>query len=218
MGRLNKIEHMGLASRIIELVKSGVTRSGDIAEQITREGHRVSQPTVSRWLKEQREKQKSDTQKLVSDHVLKVIPVDLHALEEMELQCLERSRETKGDFSHRLAEQYIDEKLDSWMDIFRRLEQGQADPEEDPDKLRRLAIKSIMSQCLIMMTNDFTLEKMRTSARRTAALIIDLKLRHTLGGEGGSNIIIGGEDDEPAPNEPGGGNVLVFKGDKGCQT
>jgi hypothetical protein len=214
MGRLSKIDHLGLSSRILSLQASGIKTSHDIAVQLTRDGHTISQPTVSRWLKEQREKQKSETQKLVEEHVKSVIPADLDALEEMETQCLERAREGKGDFAHRLAALYIDEKLDAWREIFRELELELLTDPAKAYRTRMVAVKSIMSQCLIMTANDLALEKMRGNARRTATLIIDLKLKHTLGDGGSSNIIIGGmDDDESRDTGHTSGNVLVFKGE-----
>jgi predicted transcriptional regulator len=118
MGRYNKIAYLNLEPVIMQLQGDGVKRSKDIAAHLRQMGHSISQPTVSRWLKEQRETKIEETQKLVRDHVQKVIPVDLDALEEMELQCLTLAREEKGDFSHRLAWQNIEKNLDVWLDIF----------------------------------------------------------------------------------------------------
>jgi arginine repressor len=205
---------MGLGNRILGLMAAGTVTSQDIADRLTAEGFIISQPTVSRWLKEYREQQKSETQKLVSDHVKTVIPADLTALEEMELQCIERARETKGDFAHRLAALYINEQLDTWRTIFRELETDiAADPAHKAIEYIQ-AVKSIMAQCIIMMSNDLALEKMRGNARRTAALIIDLKLKHTLGDSGGSNIIIGAMDNE-TPGYGSDNNTLVFQGGGG---
>jgi predicted transcriptional regulator len=211
MGRLNKIDHMGLAPKIDELAKAGITKTKDIAAKLRELGHSISQPTVSRWLKERREQQKSDTQKIVEDHVKKVVPADLIALEDMEVQCLDLAKLEKGNFAHRLAAKNINERIDAWIEIIKELESKDKSSSEYV-KVRYMAIRAIMAEALLMVGNEFQLEKMRSSARRTAIMIIDLKLRHALGGDGDSNVWIGGEDEAAAGCGPGkpSGNVLTF--------
>jgi DNA-binding transcriptional ArsR family regulator len=214
MSRLNKIDHMGLAIKIDELAGAGITKTKDIALKLRELGFNVSQPTVSRWLKQRREQQKSDTQKIVQDHVKAVVPADLIALEDMEIQCLDLAKLQKGDFGHRLAAKNINERLDAWLDILRDLE-GQPRDSSDYAKARYNAIKTIMAEALLMVGNEFQLEKMRSSSRRTAIMIIDLKLRHALGSEGESNVFIAGEDETRTGCGPdkSTGNVLTFPGE-----
>lgn len=213
MGRLNKIDHMGLAEKIDGLARSGITKTKDIAAKLRESGFPVSQPTVSRWLKQRREQQKSDTQKIVQDHVEKVVPADLNALEDMEVQCLDLAKLQKLDLAHRLAAKNINERLDAWIDIIRELDTKDRGSSEYA-KHRYNAIKNIMAEALLMVGNEFQLEKMRSSARRTAIMIIDLKLRHALGTEGESNVFIGGEDERGAgPGPEKSGNVLTFPGE-----
>lgn len=219
--KTGKVETLGAGPRIRELLAAGRVTCDDIARTLQAEGFALSRATVARWLKAEREERREETAQIVREHVQRVVPADLDALEEMETACLERSRETKGDFAHRLAESNIAADLDRWCDLFASVaaDLRGADPEEG-DKIRRQAVRSILTQCLAYVANDFQLEKMRTSARRTAALIIDLKLKHALGGEGASNVFIGPADglagreasECDAQPLPGGGRVLTFAG------
>jgi len=201
MGRANKVIQMGIAGRIEQMIASGITTSKDIAAKLTAEGLVISQPTVSRWLREQKENRRETTQKIVREHVEKSVPADLDALENMELQCLAWAREDNDEFASRLAGRRVADHLPLWVETIISAKASAYATPEDADEALNKAVKQIMSQCLGWIADDITLQKSRLSAMRMAAMIIDLKLKHAIGGEGGSNIWIGGS--EPGtPAEP----------------
>jgi len=167
-----KIAALGLAPRIEELISSGVTTSSAIAEALQKDGHRISQPTVSRYLKEERETRREETRKIVQDHVQKTVPTDLQALEDMEAQCLAWAAEDTAEFSHRLARQHISAHVNGWADKIREAASSITD-----DKLK--IVKEIMTQVVIWITDDLALQKSRIFAMRMASNIIDLKLRYS---------------------------------------
>lgn len=232
-----KVEKLGLAVQILEWNAQGVSTL-EIANRLNKTGTEINQSTISRWLKVQRETARPETAKIVADHVQKTVPADLDALEEMEAQCLARSREMKGDFSHRLAALYIEEDLPLWCDMIRsaeaimtareiavevancrvdgiKSEAGNNTPVEDEKKSPlKKAVESIMRQCLVYMANDQSLEKMRISARRTVAQIIDLKLKYSgiLDGSQGGGIYFVDKDNEEGLGQDERGRMFVIKG------
>ncbi|OPY17022.1 MAG: Arginine repressor, DNA binding domain [Syntrophus sp. PtaB.Bin075] len=173
MAGTSKIKSLGLAPRIEELFSSGVTTSVAISNALKAEGFNISQPTVSRYLKEERETRREETRTIVQNHVQKTVPTDLKALEDMEAQCLAWAEEDVNAFAHRLAGQHIEEHLESWVSQI-----YDAANSQDPDS-RKIAIKGIMRQCLAWIADDKALQKSRINAMRMAANIIDLKLRYS---------------------------------------
>jgi hypothetical protein len=140
---------------------------------------------------------------VVEKHVLATVPQDLDALEEMEVQCLARTRELKGDFSHRLAALYIEEDLPRWIAFLNEAKNAFAERTADPDLNKKddpieHVVESIIRQALMYVTNDLVLEKMRNAARRTASQIIDLKLKYSgiLGGEAAGGIYFKDRDED----------------------
>lgn len=220
MGRANKVIQMGIAGRIEQLIASGVTTSKDIAAKLTADGFVISQPTVSRWLREQKESRRETAQNIVREHVEKTVPADLDALEEMELQCLSWAKENNDEFASRLAGRRVADHLPIWVEIITAVRASQFETPEDADKALVEAVKQIMSQCLGWIADDITLQKSRLSAMRMAAMIIDLKLKHAIGGEGGSNIWIGGSEPgassaPQAPSDKNGPRLLSFPAQEG---
>lgn len=173
MAKVNKIKSLGLESRVEELISSGVTTTSGISAALKGAGYDVSQPTVSRYLKEVRETRQEETRKIVQDHVQKTVPTDLRALEGMEAQCLVWADEDVEAFANRLAEGHISESLGEWVEMIR-----EADASRDEDA-RRAAVKSIIRKCLSWVTDDRSLQKSRIMAMRMATNIIDLKLRYS---------------------------------------
>lgn len=226
-----KIEKLGLAVQILEWNTQGVSTL-EIANRLNKTGIEINQSTISRWLKVQRETARPETAKIVADHVQKTVPADLDALEEMEAQCLARSREMKGDFSHRLAAIYIEEDLPLWCDMIRSAEAMMTSREiavevadcrvdgikneDDKKSPLKKAVESIMRQCLVYMANDQSLEKMRISARRTVAQIIDLKLKYSgiLDGSQGGGIYFVDKDNEENLGQDERGRFFVVKGNQ----
>jgi len=201
--KVGNIEQYNLTQRVLEMATKESRPSREITRILKSEGYSIDQATVSRFLKKMRELSQPSVAEVVEKHVLLTVPADLDALEEMEIQCLARSREMKGDFSHRLAATYIEEDLPRWLDLLSAARNAFAERTEDPENGKRddpveLVVESIVRQALMYVTNDLVLEKMRNAARRTASQIIDLKLKYSgiIGGEAAGNIFFKDREDD----------------------
>jgi hypothetical protein len=201
--KVGKIEQYNLTQRVLDMATKDGRPSREITRILKTEGYSIDQATVSRFLKKMRELSQPSVAEVVEKHVLETVPADLDALEEMEIQCLARSREMKGDFSHRLAATYIEEDLPRWLDLLSEARNAFAELTEDPDTGKKddpveLVVESIVRQALMYVTNDLVLEKMRNAARRTASQIIDLKLKYSgiIGGEAAGNIFFKDREDD----------------------
>ena len=172
MAGQSKIKALGLAPKIEALIASGITTQAEISEALKKEGHKISQSTVSRYLKEERDTRREETRDIVQDHVRNAVPTDLKALEEMELQCLTWAEEDVNAFAHRLAGQHISENIDAWASKIREV--SAANPKDKEE-----IIRDIIRQCLAWVSDDKSLQKARIFAMRMATNIIDLKLRYS---------------------------------------
>ena len=208
--KVGKIEQYGLTERVLEMATKDGKPSRVITRILKNEGFAIDQATVSRFLKKMRELSQPTISEVVEKHVLETVPRDLDALEEMEAQCLARSRELKGDFSHRLAALYIEDDLSKWCDLLNEAKGALAreaakEPDEEGegrDAVERV-VESIIRQALLYVTNDLVLEKMRNAARRTASQIIDLKLKYAgiIGGEAAGSIVFKDRDEDEASRD-----------------
>jgi hypothetical protein len=210
----SKIESLGLAKRIEELISSGVRSSPAISTALKTEGFNVSQPTVSRWLKHVRETRSDATQKIIADHVEKTVPADLAALEKMEAQCLTWAHEEDDAFACRLAEQKIDEHLQVWLEKIQGVDRALYADAKEHLAARRLAVREFMTLCLLWIADDIAMQKKRIGAMRQATTIIDLKLRYSgvIGAGDTGHIYLVGQDE--VEKDPQNGRLLVFKGGK----
>lgn len=210
----SKIESLGLAKRIEELISSGIHSSPAISAALKKEGFNVSQPTVSRWLKHVRETRVEATQQIIQDHIQKTVPADLEALEKMEAACLTWAHEENDAFACRLARQNITEALQAWFGRIQSINPAlYADPAELL-KARNNAVRDIMAECLEWIADDIAMQKKRIGAMRQATTIIDLKLRYSgvIGSGDSGNIYLLGKDDVQEGSE--GGLRLIIRDGK----
>ena len=181
-----KIEKSGLDGPIEELVTEGLS-GRQIAVRIKADHPEVSisDSAIIRFVSRLREGAEEEAGKIIRDHVDKVVPDDLRALEEMESQCLEWARESGKDRVDRMAEAAVEiqGKVDAWRLML--LE------ERNPDE-QRVLVKKIIRDCLEIMAREDRLQIQRDKAMNTAIKIIDLKLRQAglLDDEGKGNIVI----------------------------
>jgi len=85
MAAINKIEKYQLQERTLELSGEGKT-THEIAQVLTRElggQDRVSQPTVSRWLKKKHVERRQIARVIVDDYIQESLPNDLKILDEL---------------------------------------------------------------------------------------------------------------------------------------
>jgi len=185
-----KIEQMGLSGRIQELVTEGLS-ARRIAAQVKIENPDadVSESAIARYVSKARNAATDEAFKTIRDHVDRVVPEDLKALEEMEAQCLVWAREAGKDRVDRMAEAAVaitgKVPLWRWMLVSDTYFTGK---DEDIDVL----VRRIIRECLVYMAREDRLQLQRDKAMNTAIKIIDLKLRQAglLDDEGKSPIYI----------------------------
>ncbi len=198
MAKAGKIEQFNLGPKILHLGGEGKT-SYEIAEYLKDEGFTISQATIARWIKKQREEHSPQVQDIVADHVAKVVPQDLDALEVMEAKCLAWAGEEPAGRAERIS---------NWVRVRNAMMMIREDimgldarnATETVDRFVRMVIGWIME--------DINTQKSRIGAMRMATSIIDTKLKYSgiLLGQAGGNIIIepdgveqndGDDGDEP---------------------
>ena len=200
----NKISRLKLEGIIEDLIKDGITTSVGISAALKDKGHDVSQPTVSRYLKTVQQARQEEAQQIVNRHVQEKLPSDLTALEIMEKQCLDWAAENNDVFAHRLAERHIVEAAPAWAEQIIRLAAG-----EPKEKIT--ALKVIMTQCLLWISDELEMQKARLAAMRQAENIIEMKLKFALGSkeEGGIFIVDRSKGDQLVKNEKTGGLMVI---------
>jgi len=192
--KTTKIEKHNLGPRVLRmLLKEGKT-SAQIAETLTREGIKISQPTVSRFIKAQRENARDEVQDILHDHVQRELPKDLTALEEMERICLAWAQEEPDTTAERVS---LWQKVMEQIPVWREKIITYSDL-ETKDKAQ--VIRGFIEQVTRWLLEDINIQKQRINAMRMATSIIDTKLKYSgvLREDEGSNIIIAGQDDRQA--------------------
>lgn len=206
--KTDKISKHNLGPRILHLLTQEGKNSVEIARILTEEGFKISQPTVSRWLSRERESHRDEVRDIVHEHVTKVVPDDMAALEEMERQCLTWSREGPDTAAERISAW---KKIkDSYDHIKRDLLSA------TPDNLAEV-MDGFYKQCLNWILEDLENQKQRLSAMREARSIIDTKLKYAgiLEGQAGGNIFIGpAKDNDPPPEDEDQDRTLHIAGNQ----
>jgi hypothetical protein len=163
-----KIEKSGVSSVVQELVASGVTTRAAIADILqNRHGLDISEWAVGRYLSRLKLEAKSKAFQIISDHVDKVVPEDLAALESMETLAYHWAMEAAIPQAKRLADAAakIGENIDYWRSLILSDTPNPADQ-----------IKEIIHACLSYVQEDAREQDQRLKAMRAAVQIIELKL------------------------------------------
>lgn len=186
----SKIERLGLERRVQDLMRSGVVTGRAIAECLNEElagqGHtaRLSPAAVNRYLAPLRDTLAADAFRTIRDHVEKVLPTDLQALEDMERQCLAWAAEPVQDQIARIARASVElpGEVGAWVGML---------ASSSPEK-RGLLIKEIIGRCLEYIMRDGRQQAKRLAAMAEARKVIELKLKHAglLGDDEGKGRII----------------------------
>jgi hypothetical protein len=200
MARAGKIEQHNLGQLVVDSLAEGLN-SYDIAAKISAMGVPVSQATVARWIKDNREKNQSKASALFSEHVERELPKDLDALESMEALCLAWAKEDQADKVERIvAWRRVDEALDELLRMIREAESA------NDDKQRRAALKRVVARVLGWVLDDVKDQSQRLASMKMATGIIETKLRNTgLLGDNDKGRIIIKPYDESRPLGEGGG-------------
>lgn len=193
-----KIDRWGLGVRIMRMVLREGKASGVIAAILTKEGFKLSQPTVSRYIKEHRKNIEPEVSEMVRNHVRDTVPADMDAVEAMEARALDWGDEEPETQAERIAAwEKIAAVVDGWIETIREAASAEA-------KLK--AIKVFTKKCLLWVLEDLDNKKGRMAAMKLASGLIELKLRYAgiIDGAGSGNIFIGGDEpeDKPGPVKP----------------
>jgi len=194
--RRTKIEIMGLSDRVQNLVAEGFS-ARRIAARLRNENPDldISDASVIRFVATIREEAQTEAFQTIRKHVDKTVPDDLKALEEMEAQALQWSREAGMDRMERMADaaMQIAGHVESWRDILLNT--------EDVDG----AVRKIIKICLTYTLREDRLQDQRIKAMNMATKIIDLKLRQAglLDEDGKRQVVIMDRTNEPLPDGAG---------------
>lgn len=165
-----KIERLGLHDFVLGLYANGVVSVKEIARRIKVErGEKISEDAVRNHLSTHVKPEFENAASVkIQEHVDRVVPQDLKALEEMEAQCLEWFRELPKEQAARLAHAAteIDSELDSWIKLFK----------EAPARKRAKVVKDIIRSCLELVNQDARQQDKRIKAIAMAVKIIEVKL------------------------------------------
>ena len=193
--KTSKITKHNLGPRILRLLTEEGKNSVEIAKILTDEGFSISQPTVSRWISKERETHKDEVRDIIHEHVSKVVPDDLKALETMEKQCLVWAKEDPDTRSERIS---------AWEKIKESFETIRKAILSANDETKNDTMEVFYKRCLNWIIEDLNNQKERLAAMREARSIIDTKLKYAgiLEGQTAGNIWIGpARDEEQGPEE-----------------
>lgn len=215
MPRRGIIEDRNLGSRILQLYTKEGKHETEIAEIFKAEGIQISQPTISRWLKRQRNLVSDQVGEIVQEHVKNVVPKDMEALEEMEAACLDWSREGPDEITDRLAAwPKVREQAIVWANSFMDLAaSGQS-------KKLVEAARGMVHQVVQWVTEDFNAKAEAIKAMRMATNIIDVKLKYSgiiEGAESGNIIVHTKQPEKPEGGTPSSSDsrrLVMIKGNQ----
>lgn len=167
MPKTCKIEYLGLSDTVQQLMAEGVVTRAEMTERLQNDyGADVSEATVGRYMAKIRSAAQDEAFQKIQDHVNKTVPDDLDALEEMEKQALEWTREAGITSAERAtaAAENISGEIEQWRDMLLS--------EKDPQKIVRWIIK----RCIFYLAEDDRRQEQRLSAMRMVHKIIETKL------------------------------------------
>jgi len=166
--RQSKIDKWELGPRIIQMSLKPMT-DAEIARTLKAEGYEISQPTLSRWLKEHRHDATDEVQQILHDHNVKELPKDLEALEEIQ----RRTRDWANEGPRKIAENItlqdrLLKTLPGW--------QKKIDLAVD-EKARAKLVKAMIKQCLVLIQEYFDFRKTLLVFMKASQGVIETKLR-----------------------------------------
>lgn len=154
--------------RVCELLTSGKNASEIYRILSSETDGSFSLQTVISYVRDLRSKAEDGAFKIIKEHVERVVPDDLNALEEIESLCLNWMREAGKDIIERVADATcsIKGKIEQWRDL---ILSG-----KDDDAIIRKMIRDTIG----LLAMDDRKQEQRLSAMRQAASVIELKLKH----------------------------------------
>ena len=213
----NKIKALKLEETFQQLMKAGCVTSPKLTEALNQElerrglPDRISRATVTRHLKKVKDVIGEDALKIIRDHIDRVVPEDLAALEEIESTCLDWFREPGDDRIKRLTEAALDIRgeIDKWINQLMAVAAIQGDEEKFKKAKRKLA-GTMLAGAMSYLKNDAMMQGQRLAAAKMAQTVIESKLRNAglLDDETKGRIVFLTRGDEDRDSLPGGGQKL----------
>jgi len=206
----SKIDQHELGPRVLELVTKDSKTLEEVQEILRGDGYDISYSTIHRWLKKRRQETEGEVENIVRRHVQRVVPEDLTALEGMEKDLLDWSKEEPPVRSERIsAWDKVEDSVEVWAN---QILSAYNNPED-----RKKIVKTFVQQCLTWLQEDMDNRSQRIRAMKMATQIIDTKLKYSgiIGGEAQGNIFImkqGQRQDaqHPATERPSGPREVTF--------
>jgi hypothetical protein len=97
----SKIEKLGLAKEVNAMMTGGVTSGQEIGRRLREAGLKISDSAVNRYLNKVGREAMDRSFDIIQEHVDKIVPDDLDALEGMEDQCLKWANEDPKEAAER---------------------------------------------------------------------------------------------------------------------
>jgi len=205
------IDKHNLGERVLGLSFGGMTDTR-IAEQLTSEGHKISQPTVTRWLQAKREEMGPQVRGIMQDHLQRKLPRDLEVLEEMEVITFDWAKEEKPALVERLMDP-------AWCAAaYLRWKASIVEAkEEEQQGVMRLILKEAMGR----VTEFFNVRREKLNFMKSTRDDIALKLQYSgviEGAEKGNIYIVTSKKEQGPQGQKGGESKprlqMVLKGPK----
>ena len=178
------IDKHQLGDRIAQMSFNEGVSDTEIARLLSEEGHHLSQPTVSRWLKAKRESMGDRVKGIMQQHLEEKLPGNLNALEEMEGMTLGWVREGQGVLTESLMDPaWCSDAFLRWHGMILN-----AVKEEEKAAVSRGIIKEALNRVLAF----FDIRKEKLAFIKSTRESIGLKLQYAgiIEGSEKGNIII----------------------------
>lgn len=179
------IDKMGLGPRIAEYLKAGKTAKEihrDLVSEVP--GFSLSYAVVQKYCKTAKGDVGEAAATLLKQHVDKVLPDDLEALERLQALAMAWTEEEAKTQAERVADAQAEmvREIEYWID---ELQTAGRDQEKQGPVARRL-----IKRALFLLAQDDQRYEIRLAAMKRAAEIITIKLRNAelLDGEGKGGI------------------------------
>lgn len=167
--RIGYIDLHGLGPRILEMLLDG-QKPTEIARILKAEGHKMSQPTISRWIKKKNATNDLAADKIMEEHVARELPKDLDALEEFQALARDWALEDPDASAEKIANQ---ERVQGAMPEWRELILGAPN-----DKDQSRAMRAILDQVLRWVFEHYDARLKRIKYMKASMLAIGYKLQH----------------------------------------
>lgn len=200
MARQSVIEKYQLGPRVETLSYREGKSDTEIARILKAEGFRVSQPTVSRYLRDVKQTAAEEVTGIIQEHLGKELPKDLDVLEKMEALTYAWAMEKDEDVIEQISDR---DWFDGILPVWRKLISGITDEES-----KELAMGSILREALAQVLRFLDIRKRRLYYIKSTRDAIALKLQYSGvidSDKSGNIVIMTSERKDQGPGSQDGG-------------